>query len=111
MKRSTFDGRTAVYQYGCPAKVDVPDAAMHQLRLANRLWNDLVAIHKDHQDRVAGVWESRPEVETAKGRLAATDAAPAEAVAASTQEKKDERSRTAVPAELRATIVELRAAK
>lgn len=39
VKRSTFTGLTAVYSYGTPAKVDIPDFAMDQLRLANRFWN------------------------------------------------------------------------
>ena len=33
---------TVAFGYGCPARADLDDAGMHQLRLANRLWNALV---------------------------------------------------------------------
>ncbi len=62
VKRSTFTGLTAVYCYGTPSKVDIPDFAMDQLRLANRFWNGLVEIQHAHEQAVAEIWASHPEL-------------------------------------------------
>lgn len=100
MKRSTFEGRVAVYQYGCPAKVAISDAGMAQLRQANRLWNDLVEIQRKHEAEVAALWETHPEVAEAAARLAEAELASKEAGAAVKEARQSERSRT-VPKELR----------
>lgn len=52
-----------VYRYAAHKKFDLPKTAIEQLFLAHQLRNDLVAIHKDHQDAVADAWREHPEVE------------------------------------------------
>lgn len=63
------------YRYGCPASADFDIVAMEQLRLANHLWNALVEIERGHEDAVAAIWATRPEVAEAQ---ASVDAAAAE---------------------------------
>lgn len=62
VQRSTFAGRNCVYSYGTPAKVDIPDYAIEQLRLANRFWNGLVEIQHGYEQAVADIWASHPEL-------------------------------------------------
>ena len=47
-----------VYQYGCEPAGAVSPAAIAQLKLANRLWNDLVAAQHRHLERVEGIWRA-----------------------------------------------------
>ncbi|MDQ6617094.1 MAG: hypothetical protein M3083_20710 [Actinomycetota bacterium] len=58
MKRSSWEGQTLVYRFGCPAKADFDPAALAQLRLAHDLRNELVAIYRRYEDEVAHVWAS-----------------------------------------------------
>lgn len=50
MKRSTYDGDTVVYRYGTPYWADFDDFGMRQLRLANEMRNELVAIEQYYDD-------------------------------------------------------------
>lgn len=75
MKRSTWDGQTLVYRYGCPHWAELGEEGMRQLRLAHDLRNELVAIEKRYEAMVAAIWLSFPEVATAQ---AAVDRATAE---------------------------------
>jgi hypothetical protein len=74
---STDEAGTAsgmiVYKYGCPSWADLDEAAIGQLRLANELWNDLVAAERAHQEKVAEIWAAHPDV--ALFRKAADEAA------------------------------------
>lgn len=49
-----------VYQYGCEPAGAVSPAAIAQLKLANRLWNDLVAAQHRHLERIEGIWREDP---------------------------------------------------
>lgn len=57
-----------VYKYGCPAKADLDEVGMDQLRLAQQLRNDLVQIEREYADYVAATWETHPEVAAAAER-------------------------------------------
>jgi len=72
VKRSTYDGATAVYRYGCPSWADLPDEALRQLRLGHDLYNELVAIDRRYEAMKAALWLSFPRVAAAQ---AAVDAA------------------------------------
>ncbi len=107
MKRSTFEGRCVVFAYGAQAKVDVPDQAMSQLRLANGLWNALVEASRAYEDAKAVIWSQRPEVAEVEQRLAAISAEHKELSDAVKAAKSEGRSRTAVPPVLRTRLKEL----
>lgn len=93
MRRSTFEGATRVYQYGCRGEPVLDEAAIGQLRLANQLWNALVEIDQAHQGAVDAAWQAQPEVAVATELLEAADAALAAALEAAAEERKQARSR------------------
>lgn len=78
MKRSTWEGQTLVYRYGCPSWAQLGDDAMGQLRAAHNLWNELVAIDRRHGEVLEairlldqGVEEATVELAGAEERLEA----------------------------------------
>ncbi len=75
MKRSTWEGQTVVYRYGCPHWASLPESGMAQLRLAHELRNELVAAEYRYREAVAEVWAQHPQVAEASARV---DAATAE---------------------------------
>lgn len=114
--RSRFDGSIVVYRYRCPAAAAraVPPAAELQYRRAHELRNDLVAIERDHAERVAAVWEDHPEVKVAVDEVAAREQDVAALVQRANAERVADRSRqprTETKNELAAARATLRAAK
>ena len=109
MPRSDWEGRVAVYNYGCPAKAQPTEEALHQLRLANSLWNALVQIHKEHEAAVGEAWAQHPQVAETQQQLAQVQQALDETLTAIAEAKKIGRSRNAVPAELVQAARDLRA--
>jgi hypothetical protein len=75
MKRSTWEGQTLVYRYGCPSWADLDAEGMRQLRLAHDLRNELVAVEKRYEVMLAAIWLSFSEVAAAQ---VAVDVATAE---------------------------------
>jgi hypothetical protein len=108
MRRSTFEGRVAVARFGCPARAEVSEAALRQLRLANWLWNDLVAIERGHEEAIAAIWAVHPEVAGAQEAAAAAEAEAAEIAEAVGRARREGRARAAAPADLRQRLREAR---
>lgn len=104
-----YEGQVKVLQFGCPAKVDVPEHAIDQLRLANRLWNSLVEIHQGHDEAKAALWSTRPEIAAIEEHLSRVDEAHEETAEAIRAGKSKGRSREAVSPEMRARARELSA--
>lgn len=63
------------FAYGCPARADLDDAGIRQLRLANQLWNALVEAEHAHEDAKAAIWGRDPRVAAAQETLAAAQQA------------------------------------
>lgn len=74
-ERDGMPERTMAYRYGCPSWAELDTAAMAQLRLANDLWNALVAAERAHREEVAEIWSRHPGVAAAQEALAETAAA------------------------------------
>lgn len=101
---------TLAYSYGCPASFDLPGEAVEQLFLANRLWNRLVEIHREHEAAKAAVWVSDPAVAAVQETLDAAE----EAVAGVYEQARRSRvaDRTTVPRdEDKAALERARAAR
>jgi hypothetical protein len=99
VKRSTWEGRSVVWRYGCPSTADLDETGLAQLRLAHALRNELVAIWRRHEAAVDATWMLDPEISRlATEESAAIDAqrAAQRALAAATSTT---RSRRAGPAE------------
>ncbi len=107
MKRSSWDGQTVVYRYGCPATADFDEAALAQLRLAHDLRNELVAIYRRHEDAVADAWATRPEVAEISAELGAREERLREVLERVRASKVHARSQV-VPAGLRHDATEAR---
>ena len=107
MKRSSWEGQTVVYRYGCPATADFDETALAQLRLAHDLRNELVAIYRRHEDAVALAWATRPEVAEISATLAAKEAGLREVLERVRASKVRARSQV-VPAGLRRDATEAR---
>lgn len=110
MKRSTWDGQTLVYRYGCPHWADLDEEGMRQLRLAHDLRNELVAIEKRYEAMVAAIWLSFPEVAMAQQ---AVDLATAEVTRLSEEMLASrQRARSTVPdPDAKATLAAARKAR
>jgi hypothetical protein len=65
----TTDHRTVVYRYGCPSWADFDEPAIEQLFLANRLWNALVEMERDHDAKRDAIYGEQPEVGVAQVAL------------------------------------------
>ncbi|HEX6873027.1 MAG TPA: hypothetical protein VF163_18165 [Micromonosporaceae bacterium] len=74
MKRSNWTGQVLVYRYGCPSSADLPEEGMRQLRLANNLRNELVAVEYRYREMVAAIWSGQSNVAEAEARLAQASA-------------------------------------
>lgn len=80
------------YSYGCPYWADPGSGLIEQLRLANRLWNRLVEIEREHETAKAAIWLTDPGVASA---AAAHDAAAGDLAAVRaliTEHRKADRS-------------------
>ena len=98
-----------VYHYGCPRTADrVPDNAMEQLVLANRLWNRLVEIDRAHEQVVAQIWAGRPEVAEAAARAEECEDEFDALMKEAAEARRQGRSRH-LPAELRERVKDVRA--
>lgn len=107
MKRSTWEGQTLVYRYGCPSWAQLGDDAMGQLRAAHNLWNELVAIDRRHGEVLEAIRLLDQGVEEATVELAGAEEW-LEAVLAQAKRER-QRGRSTKPRE--ATRVALAAAK
>ena len=109
MKRSTFEGNMIVYSFGCPRAAEtVPEDAMVQLRLANRLWNRLVEIDRAYEEVVAQIWAACPEVAEASARAEQCEDEFKALMKEAAEARKQGRSRH-LPPELRARVRDMRA--
>ena len=110
MKRSTWEGQTLVWRYGCPHWADLDQEGIRQLRLAHDLRNELVAIEKRYEQMVAAIWLSFPGVAAAQ---LAVDAATAEVERLSGEMlAARQRARSTVPdAEAKAALLAARKAR
>lgn len=86
MRRSTHEGATVVYRYGCPSWATLDDECLRQLRLAHDLRNELVAIERRYEEDNAALWRTIPDVAAAAAAVdqatAAVETVAAEVLAA-----------------------------
>jgi hypothetical protein len=107
VKRSTFEGQTLVYRYGCPHWADLDEEGMRQLRLAHDLRNELVAIEKRYEAMVAAIWLSFPQVAAAQTRVDEATATVEQLAGEMLEARK--RARSTVPdPDAKARLVEAR---
>jgi hypothetical protein len=96
-----------VYKYGCPSKVDLPEAGIAQLKLAHDLRNSLVEIECDHEEAKAAAWATHPVVAERQAELDAAKEALAAVIAKVKAENQEDRTTVT----RRGTVLELKDAK
>jgi hypothetical protein len=84
-----------VYRWRTHARMaaQLPPGVFDQLRLANRLWNDLVRIELDRDQAVRDMWSGFPQIADAETRIAALEEQAAELGAQVAKERSRQRTR------------------
>jgi len=104
----------AVYRYGMPAWVELPEDVVDQLRLVHDLREDLVTLEHRLEDAISAIWSSYPDIRELETRLAAAVMQAEVLEAGVAEEKGKQRTRrptTPLVAELTAARAAVRTLK
>lgn len=99
--------RIVAYKFACGYRCDFDDAAMHQLRLGHQLKNELVAIWKERQEKIASAWLTQPKVNELTHKVEVTVEEVEALYEAWSQSKVETRDRKGSP-ELKVKLAESR---
>lgn len=86
-----------VYQYGCLSPTVFPEEAEQQLRLANRLWNALVANDRHAQEQNTTLWSEQNPIRILEEEIANLDHRITELRTQTANTKKSTRKATVAP--------------